>query len=400
VDRVSAEVSATCRNDDHGYGHDMIGDELIPDGGSAAAVNAAVINTQRRWTGRARLRAWLLLGGLAVLLLGALLVWLGGGRYESTDNAAIQAGQVAIAANVSGQVVAIAVHENQAVSAGEILFRIDPRPYQAAIDEAVARLADARAQIRARRADVREGEAGIEAARAKLAYAVGEAARQKQLLAEGISSQNQYEQAVLALQTARQAVATSEQSTESSRATLTGDGSDIAPTVQAAQAVLDRARLNLAYATVRAPQDGVVTRVDQLQLGSYVAAARPVFTLVGRRIWVAANFKENQLRYMRIGQRATVKVDAFPDVAITARVASFSPGTGSSFALLPAENATGNWVKVVQRLPVRLDLDRVPAGLPLQAGLSADVEVDTGHVRRLFGSETPPETSPETPAAR
>jgi membrane fusion protein (multidrug efflux system) len=124
-----------------------------------------------------------------------------------------------------------------------------------------------------------------------------------------------------------------------------------------------------------------------LPVGAYVAASRPVFTLVGERLWIEANFKENQLNYMRLGQAATIKVDAFPGLRLTGHVSSFSPGTGNSFALLPAENATGNWVKVVQRLPVEIDLDRIPADVPLHAGLSAEVVVDTRHVRSLFGSD-------------
>jgi membrane fusion protein, multidrug efflux system len=141
---------------------------------------------------------------------------------------------------------------------------------------------------------------------------------------------------------------------------------------------------------VRAPQDGIVTRVHQLQVGNYVTAGRTVFMLSGTRFWVQANFKESQLRYMRTGQPAVVEIDAFPDHKLKARVASFSPGTGNSFAILPAENATGNWVKVVQRLPVEIALDEVPADLPLHAGLSVEVVVDTGHQRHLFGPDTPP----------
>ena len=119
-------------------------------------------------------------------------------------------------------------------------------------------------------------------------------------------------------------------------------------------------------------------------------ASKPVFSLAGTRIWVEANFKEDQLRYLRLGQPATIKIDAFPDLGLTARLTSFSPGTGNSFSVLPAENATGNWVKVVQRLPVELTLDRVPSDVPLHAGLSVEVDVDTGHVRHLFAADTPP----------
>jgi membrane fusion protein (multidrug efflux system) len=288
-------------------------------------------------------------------------------------------------------VIAVAVVNNQRVKAGDVLFRIDPAPYQAAVDEAAAELANARTQVSSLRASYREGEAGLEAAQARLAYATREAARQKSLLAEGISSQNQYDQAVLAAQTARQQIQTSVQQNKGVAATLTGSvdaPTDRQPAVQRAQAALERAQLNLGYTTVRAAQDGVVTKVNQLQVGSYVTASKPVFTLAGTRLWVEGNFKEDQLDHMRVGQRATFHVDAFPDLKLTGRLTSFSPGTGNSFSLLPAENATGNWVKVVQRLPVEFSIDRLPTDVPLHAGLSVEVSVDTGHKRHLFGGAT------------
>lgn len=337
---------------------------------------------------RSRLRLPLLIAAPIVALVLGLFFYLSGGRYQETDNGYIQAGLVPVAASVSGPVIAVMVHNNQHVRAGDVLFRIDPAPFQAAVDEAAAELANARSQVSSLRASYREGEAGLAAARARLAYAEREAARQKSLLAEGISSQNQYDQAVLAAQTARQQIQTSVQQNAGVAASLTGSvdaPTAVQPAVQRAEAALERARLNLGYTVVRAAQDGIVTKVDQLQPGSYVTAAKPVFTLAGTRLWVEGNFKEDQLDHMRVGQRATFHVDAFPDLALTGRLTSFSPGTGNSFALLPAENATGNWVKVVQRLPVEFSIDRLPRDVPLHAGLSVEVRVDTGHRRRLFG---------------
>ena len=152
--------------------------------------------------------------------------------------------------------------------------------------------------------------------------------------------------------------------------------------VQHAQAALDRAELNLSYTDIRAPENGIVTKVDQLQVGNYVTAGTQLFSLMSTdRVWVEANFKETELTHMRPGQEATVEIDTYPDVAFSAKVESLSPGTGLTFSLLPAENATGNWVKVVQRLPVRLHLERFDPNAPLQAGLSATVEVDTRHRR-------------------
>ena len=164
-------------------------------------------------------------------------------------------------------------------------------------------------------------------------------------------------------------------------ANLGGDA-DIAPDshplVEEAQAALDRAKLNLSYTVIKAPIDGVVTKVEQLQVGDYIAASAPVFALVSiRDMWIEANFKEVQLAQMRTGQTATVKIDRYPGKQFSAQVASVSPGTGSQFSLLPPENATGNWVKVVQRVPVRLHLTGLDPAFFLQAGLSADVTVDT-----------------------
>lgn len=369
--------------------HDEIGEDLPVGERRTARAPQPELAVEKEIESKSGLRLRLLLAGFVVLIVGGLFVYFHGGRYEATDNAQLEAGLIGVAANVSGPVIAIEVHENQTVKAGQVLFRIDPRPFQAAVDEAQAKLADARSSIGSQRATYRQNVADVGAAQARLDYAVAEAARQKQLLAEGISSRNQYDQAVLAVQTARQGIATGQQKAESVRAALTGnvDGPvDSKPEVQAAIAVLDRAKLNLSYTVVRAAQDGIVTRVNQLQVGSYVSAAKPVFTMMGQRLWVEANFKENQLRYMRVGQPATVEIDAFSGRKLKAHVASFSPGTGNSFALLPAENATGNWVKVVQRLPIQVELDEIPTDIPLHAGLSAEVTVDTGHVRHLFGS--------------
>jgi membrane fusion protein, multidrug efflux system len=350
--------------------------------------------TERRKPFRQRLRAPALVAGLVVAAAAALFFYLHGGRYESTDNAYFQTGLVFVAANVSGPVVEVAVHDNQRVRAGQLLFRIDPAPYQAAVDEAEAALADARTQVDALRANYGQGEAELKAAQDQLDYATREAARQKQLLSEGISSQAQYDQARLAEETARQGIQTSQKKNASIAANLAGNvnvPTSEQPAVKRAQAQLDRARLNLGYTVVRASQDGVVTKVNQLQVGDYVAAARPVFSLAGTHIWIEANFKENQLDHMRVGQPATFAIDAFPSLHLTGRLHSFSPGTGNSFALLPPENATGNWVKVVQRLPVEFEIDNPPADVPLHAGLSVNVTVDTGFKRHLFGGgETAP----------
>lgn len=351
----------------------------------------AAAETPPRRSLKARLRRPLLIAAPVVLAVGAIAFYLHGGRYEATDNAYVQSGLVGITPKVSGQVVAVEVSENQMVKAGQVLFRIDSGRYQTALRSADAQLADARSQVASQQADYAAAQARVSSAQAQLDYATREAARQKDLLGQGISSQDQYDQAELAVKTARQAISAAQGQAASIKAALSGRVEAPAadqPGVRHASAAVDDAALNLGYTVVKAPQDGIVTKVSQLQVGDYVTAGRPVFTLVGKHLWIEANFKESQLRYMRLGQKATVKIDAYPDHELRAHVASFSPGTGNAFSLLPAENATGNWVKVVQRLPVELELEDAPRDLPLHAGLSAEVTVDTGHQRHLFGSGT------------
>jgi membrane fusion protein (multidrug efflux system) len=370
-------------------GHDVVGDEFAEMREERVEEQREAVEQTRR---KRRWRKPLLFAAPLIIIVGAIFFYLHGGRYEATDDAFLNAGMVSVSPNVAGRVIEVDVHNNQHVHKGDVLFRIDPAPYQAAVDEAQAQLHDAITSVGSTRANYRQGQAELAAAQAKLHYAEREAARQKELVQEGISSQAQYDQAELAVQTARQNIQSSQQSNASIAASLTGSVNAPVgqqPAVQKAQAALERAKLDLGYTVIRAAQDGIVSKVDQLQVGDYVDASKPVFSLVGNRIWVEANFKENQLQYMRLGQPATIKVDAFPDLHLKGHVASFSPGTGNAFSVLPAENATGNWVKVVQRLPVEISIDNPPASVPLHAGLSVEATVDTGHQRHLFGADTP-----------
>lgn len=386
-------------------GHDVLGDEFSGENGTISeetapggSIDEPALDEQP--SRLRRLRKPLLLLAPLVVVLGALFFYLHGGRYESTDNAYLQSGFVSVSPDVSGRVIAIEVHDNQVVKKGDVLFRIDPEPFQTAVDEAQADLATAKTEVGALRANYAQGRSELAAAQQRLLFANREAARQKELVAEGISSQAQYDQALLAARTAAQAIQTTQQQNASVQATLAGNVNapeTAQPRVEHAMAALQRAKLNLGYTVVRAPQDGIVTKVDQLQVGNTVSVAKPVFSLASLRLWVEANFKENQLRYMRLGQPAKIKVDAFPDLDLTAHLTSFSPGTGNSFSVLPPENATGNWVKVVQRLPVELTIDRIPSDTPLHAGLSVEVTVDTGHQRHLFGAST---SSPTTRAGK
>jgi membrane fusion protein (multidrug efflux system) len=362
-------------------------------------VGAAVAARPGR-TLRQRLRLPLMLAGPLVVLIAASWWYLTSGRYVTTDDAYVQAARTMISTDVAGRVVAVLVHDNQRVAKGDVMFQLDDRPYRIAVEETKAMLAAARLQIEALKATYRQKSAELRSAEDTLAYQQREFERQRQLATSGVAARSTYDQVQNNLQTAQHKVTSTQSEAANFLAQLGGSANiptDQHPTVQRAQASLDKAELDLGYTVVKAPQNGIVTKVEQIQPGTYVTASTPVFSMMSDRIWVEANFKETELTHMRPGQDATVEIDTYPDAVCHGKVISLSPGTGLSFALLPPENATGNWVKVVQRLPVRLALECNPSDLPLQAGLSASVEVDTKNRRpwlawvqrtsdRLFGT--------------
>jgi membrane fusion protein (multidrug efflux system) len=357
----------------------------------AAAAEDAAVRALRR---RTRLRWTLMGGGVVVAVVATLAYYLLTGRYVSTDDSSVQAAQTSISSNVPGRVVELDVRDNQSVRRGQVLFRIDDRPFRIAVEDAQAKLAAAGMQIGAAKATYRQQLASVAAARATLAYQQHEFERQQHLLQSGISSRAQFELTQHALDLAQSQLTSAQQQVGSVLALL-GGNPDLPtqqhPVVQEAQAALDRANLDLSYTVIKAPDDGVAAKVEQLQVGDYISAATAVFSLISSRdVWVEANFKEDELTYMRPGQSAEIRIDAYPGRRFKARVASLSPGTGAQFSLLPPENATGNWVKVVQRVPVRLQLEDADlGGVVLHAGLSVDVTVDTEHHRQLFGHGTP-----------
>ena len=346
----------------------------IPASGNAEVdPNAARDSFLRRW------RWWLIVGGPLLILAIVAYFVLTGGRYQTTDNAYVQIAKVPVAPSIGGRVTDIYVHENQFVRRGQVLFRLDARDYQANARAAAATVANAALQVNALRASYQQQQAAVQAARETLAYATAEATRQKNLIAAGVASQQQVDQAVHTAQQARQDLAAAQQQAAQVLANLNGDPNLTparAPGVMEAQAQLERAKLNVSYTTVVAPSDGVVTRVEQMPVGTYLNASQTAFWLLSGRPWIEANFKEDQLAHMKVGQAVAIKVDADPDADIAGHVASFSPGTGQAFSALPAQNATGNWVKVVQRLPVRIDFDKPPPGMAARAGLSAKVKVN------------------------
>jgi membrane fusion protein, multidrug efflux system len=338
----------------------------------------------RQWMSARGLRLLLLFALPAVIVMAGVWWYLTSGHYVSTDDAYVQADIVSVSSDVAGRVVGVDVRDNDYVKAGQVLIRLDDRPYRNAVAQAVAQLANARLQVEALRATYRERLAELAAAQDTLAYQQREYDRQRELLAQHVTSQSSFDQAQNRLDTARQQVASVEQQIANVLASLAGDPdipTEQHPLVQQAQAQLDQAELNLSYTVIRAPANGMVANVDKLPVGSYLTTASPAFALVETdHPWIEANFKETELTHMHPGDASTVTVDAYPDTSFSAHVASLSPGTGSMFSVLPPQNATGNWVKVVQRLPVRIEVDDPDPAKPLRAGMSVNAEVDTRYV--------------------
>jgi membrane fusion protein (multidrug efflux system) len=300
------------------------------------------------------------------------------GRSETTDDAYVQAAKAPISASVSGRVTEVDVVENQHVKAGQVLFKLDPADAQVAAQRAGASVSAARLQVTGLRAALDQQRLLLKSALQTAAFTAKEAARQTALVNAGVASREQAAAAAHAAELASDQVAVARQQVTTALANLGGASvsSDAYPAVMQAHAAEAATRLDLVHTVIVAPKDGVVTRVDQLQVGAYVNPAQTVFFLINGEPWVEANFKENQLKKMRIGQAVKIKIDALGDQALAGHVASFSPGAGSAFSALPAQNATGNWVKVAQRLPVRIAFDRTPPDVAGRAGLSAAVTVD------------------------
>ncbi len=333
------------------------------------------------------LRRILLVLGPAIVLAGSLFAYMTGGRYVSTDNAYVHAGKLTVATDVSGIVANVAVHESQRVEKGQVLFTLDQEPFRIALAGAEANLGTVRNQIVTQQATYRQKLAQIEQARTDIGFFETGAQRQQDLLKRGVSAQATYDQAKRDLDTARERLLVAQSDAEATLAQLGGRAD--APIEQnanylAAKAQVDRARRDLTRTTVVAPMPGIVTNVDALLPGEYLPAAQPAFSLVSTAdVWVEANAKESDLANLKPGDKATVSIDAYPGREWQATVTSLAPATGAEFSVLPAQNATGNWVKVVQRVPIRLGVEMPEGAPPLRTGMSAYVEIDTGHHRQF-----------------
>jgi len=333
---------------------------------------------------RPRRRVFLLASVPVLLLLVGGYVWLTGGRYISTDNAYVQQTRVAISSDVAGKIADVMVQENQTVKAGDVLFRIDPASYKIALQAADAALAQARLQIQQLQASYRTALAKLDAAQATADIRHRSLQRSLDLSKKGFATPADVDSAQLAVTQADNDVALSRQSVDSARAALNGNPDlpvDQQPAVLTALSNQAKAELDFERTTVHAPVAGIVSQIDNLNKGQYVSEGTQMLSIVqDGDTWIQANYKETQLTHVVPGQKVDVSIDTYPDLAISGTVGSIGAATGSEFSLIPAQNATGNWVKVVQRIPVRIkingDITRI-----LRSGMSADVSVDTGKTR-------------------
>jgi membrane fusion protein, multidrug efflux system len=333
-------------------------------------------------------RRW---GRIALMLSVPLLLagvgawlWLTSGQSVSTDNAYVKQDMVSISPEIGGRITFVGVEENQRVAAGTLLFRIDEEPFRIALAEADAEIAGAEARVSTLETTADSMAADITTAERALAFARTNLDRERALMERGFNTRARLDAAENAVSEAEGRLAEARAAAVRARAQLaTGrTAPGINPGLLSARTRREQALYNLSRTEVRAPIGGIVTQADRLQRGQAMVAGIPALTIVAANGgWIEANFKETDLDRMRVGQRATVRLDAYPDMELTGHVASIGAGTGSEFSVLPAQNATGNWVKVTQRVPVRIAIDTRPAR-PLIAGLSAEVTVHFDQARR------------------
>jgi membrane fusion protein (multidrug efflux system) len=341
----------------------------------------------RRRSRKTLLRRGLMAGGIIAVIIGGGAYWLSGGRWVETDDAYVQADSMTLSTDVSGIVATIPVHEGEAVTKGQVLFSLDPEKFQIALDNAKADLAQVRLNVESMKADYQAALRDTSAKQQQVNADQATYDRYMSLVKERAVTQQATDDARYKLAADQQAVSASESQARAQLAKLSGNP-DIAvedtPAFRQAQARLAEAEREMAHSVVKAPYDGIVTQVNKLQIGMYLGASSAAFGLVSTdHVWVEAEPKETQLTGAKAGDHVDVTFDLYPGRTWNGTVESIAPATDQNFSLLPAQNSSGNWVKVVQRIPVRVRVDRKAGDPPLRAGMSADIDIDTGHIRTL-----------------
>ena len=326
-------------------------------------------------------RTMLMVAVPLAMALGGGVYWATSGRYEATENAALHQARISVASDLSGRVVKVAVQDNQQVKAGDLLFQVDPEPWQLALNDAQVAVDGARLAVAQLKVVYDQAQAQAKVAAENAAYAQDELKRKQALTTKGVATTSELEDAQHAANLAREQAEVADKAVANALAAL-GDPAaptDSHPKVRTALVALDKAKYSLGLTEVHAPADGIVYQAASFREGQMVTAGAALFTLVANRdAWVEANFKETQLTGIAVGQPVEIVFDVRPGETFAGTVEAIGAGTGAEFSLLPAQNATGNWVKVTQRVPVRVKLDDPAAAANLSSGMSAKVEVDTG----------------------
>ena len=353
--------------------------------GQAPRVAEAPVRIRR--VNRTLLRPILMLGGILVVAIASGAYWLTGGRYVSIDDAYVRAAKESLATDVAGIVATVPVREGQRVKKGDVLLRLDPRQYQIAVDGARANLNSVGLTLNAMKLDYRRMLREVDAKQAQVEMDQANFERFANLVKSGGVTKAEYDNARFQLASDKQAVESLKVQAQVALAKIGGDADiDVAkmPEYMQAQARLDEAQRELDHTVIYAPFDGIVTQVDTVQPGMYLAASTAAFGLVSTSdVWIEANPKETELTWVKPGDPTEVAVDTYPGREWKCAVASIAPNSGSEFSVLPAQNTSGNWVKVVQRIPVRITCDRKPGDPELRAGMSVEATIDTGHRRTL-----------------
>jgi membrane fusion protein (multidrug efflux system) len=343
---------------------------------------------------RNRFRLTLMFGGAGFIAVAALIFWLSTGRYVGTDNAYVHADKLMVSTDISGIVSEVDVKEGQHVQKDDVLFRVDPKPFRIALDSAKAQLELTRLNIESMKQDYRRILSDIASQQAQVDLAKANYDRAAELVKTGSTSKANYDQTRYAFQAGEKQLQSLQDQAKVQLAKLGGN-----PDIEATKhpqylqvlSQVDEAQRQLDHTIVRAPFDGIVTQVAALQPGTYLVSQTAALTNTGAvalvstdNLWVEANMKETDLTNVKVGDKVAVDVDTYPDHEWNGTVESISPATGAEFSILPAQNTSGNWVKVVQRITVKVRLDQKPQDPQLRAGMSTTVSIDTGHRHRLL----------------